>query len=418
MIREKLGIVFSSKVFYIVFSVIVAFALWMYVEINENKVQEYIFRDIEIVRLNEELLNDRGLLVSSITPETVNLTLECPRSVASKLTSSTLSVSIDLSPISSRGNTTREFDINFPSDVDQTLISIVNRSVNRISLYIDKMQSRPVPVVVSYTGGTAEDFIQDPLEYGPQTITVSGPAEAVSSVGTARVNIIRENLTSTYTDDLHFILYDVNGDELDQLILDQLTVSDETIRVTVPIREKKEVWLNVELVPGAGANSQNTIVTYEPPMILITGDPEDVRDYNNVPLGTIDLSRFETTVTDVFSIVLPNNLTNISGETEAVVNVEIVGLEIKHFSVKNLQVNVPSGYIADIISPSVEVRIRGREADMENLTEANIRVVVNLTEASLGTQRFLATVYVDGYDANLVGAVGNNYITATILVED
>ena len=390
----------------------------MFVEINENKVQVYTFRDIQIVRLNEDILNDRGLLISSITPETVTLDIECPRSVAAKLSNSPLSVTIDLAPITSRGPTTREYDIIFPNDVNPASLSVVTRYVNRISLYVDRVQSRPVPVVVSYTGGTAEDYIQDPLEYGPQTITVSGPAEAVSSVGTARVNIVRENLTSTYTDDLHYVLYDVNGDEVDQLLLDQLTFSDETIHVTVPIRAIKEVWLNVELSPGAGANSQNTIVTYDPPMVIIAGDPEDVRDYNNIPLGTIDLSRFETKVSDVFSIVVPNNLTNISGDTEAVVTVEIVGLEIMHFSVTNLQVNLPSGYIADIISPSVEVRIRGRAVDMENLTQANIRVVANVSDVSLGTQRFLATVYVDGFDANLVGAVGNNYITATVMVED
>ena len=52
---------------------------------------------------------------------------------------------------------------------------------------------------------------------------------------------------------------------------------------------------------------------------------------------------------------------------------------------------------------------------MENLTEANIRIVANVTDSTPGTKRLPATVYVDGYDPSLVGSIGNVYITATIL---
>jgi len=415
MIREKLSRIFSSKIFYIVFSILVSIALWLFVEINENQLHPYTVSGIQIVREHEELLNDRDLLISSITPETLTLTFECPRSVAANLKNTNLSVSIDLAPVMSRGPTTLPYEINFPSETDLSSLTITERSVNRISLYIDRMQSRPVPVVVSYTGGAAEGYIQDSPEYGPQSITVSGPAEAVSSVGTARVNVVRENLSSTYTDDLHFVLYDVSGDELSQAILDQLTISDETIRVTVPIRAMKDVSLNVEFTPGAGATAQNVRVTYEPSVIIVAGDPENVRDFNTINLNTIDLSRFESTISEVFPIIIPNGLTNISGETEARVTVEILGLEIKHMSISNLQVNLPAGYMSEIISPSVDVRIRGRASDLANLTEANIRIVANVTDVSLGTQRLLSTVYVDGYDQDLIGSIGNVYITATIL---
>ena len=415
MIREKLGKVFSSKAFYIVFSVLVSIVLWLFVEINENQLHPYTISGIQIVRLNEEVLGDRDLLISSMTPETITLTFECPRSVAARLNNTNLTVTMDLFPVLSRGPTTLPYEINFPSDTDLSSLTVTERSVNRISLYIDRMQSRPVPVLVSYTGGAAEGFIQDSPEYGPQSVTVSGPAEAVSSVGTARVNVVRENLSSTYTDDLHFVLYDVSGDELDQAILDQLTVSDETIRVTVPIRAMKDVSLNVELTPGAGASSQNVSVTYEPSVIIVAGDPEDVRDFNTINLNTIDLTRFETTISEVYPIIIPNGLTNISGETEARVTVEILGLELKHMSISNLQVNLPAGYTADIISPSVDVRIRGRASDLAGLTEEKIRIVANVTDVSLGTQRLSSTVYVDGYDQDRLGAIGNVYITATIL---
>ena len=415
MIREKLGAVFSSKVFYIAFSILVAFILWMYVEINENQVQIHTVRDVQVVRKNSEVLNDRGLLITAINPETVTLEFECPRSISTKLSNSTLSVVIDLISITSRGSTALEYDIIYPTNIDPDLITRVSKSVNQISLRIDRLATRSVPVDVAYRGGTASGFIQDPLEYSPQAIKVSGPADLVSQVGMARVDVVRENLSSTYTDDLAFVLLDENGEELSEQLLNQLTLIDETVHVAIPIRMTKEVALTVDISPGAGATSQNTRVTISPPTIMIAGDPEDARDFNSINLGTIDLTSFDFDSTYDFPIVLPNYFTKLSGESQASVIVEVLGLEIRHLSVTNIQtVNEPPGNTVEIITQSMVVRIRGRAEDMENLTEANIRVIADLTDRSPGTHRVPARIRVDGIEGD-VDSVGNYLVTVQII---
>ena len=418
---ERVAKIFSGKAFFITFSVLVSIALWMYVEINENQMQTHIVRDVPVVRQNIEVLNDRGLLISSINPEYVTLTFECPRSVAARLTNTTLSVAIDLTGVSTRGNTTLPLDIIYPSNVDENSINLLSRTVNRISLYIDRLESRPVPVEVIYRGGAAEGYLQDPPEFSPQAITVSGPAETVSQVSKARVLIDRENLTATYTDEHKITLLDEDGEELSEILRDQVSLSDDMIWVNIPIRVVKEIVLTVERNYGSGATADNTLVTITPQTIMVAGEPEDIRDFNSIILGTIDLTRFEFTDTQAFKIVMPNNVTPISGENEALVMVEILGLEIRHFSVSNSYIyvtNVPSGFVPVIGTQSVDVRIRGRAEDMVNLTEANIRVVVNAADENTGsTQRVLARVIVDGIDPNIVGAIGNNYVTYA-LIED
>ena len=415
MIREKLGNVFSSKVFYIIFSVLVAVALWMYVEINENQIQSHTVPNVKVNRQNTELLNDRGFLIASMTPDTVTLTFECTRSMAAKLKSDTLSVVIDLAKITTRGNATLDYEIVYPSDIDPEAAGFKSSNIGRISLYIDRMETRHIPVDVPYTGGTAEEFIQDPPEFSPQTITVSGPTEVVSRVSMARVAIARENLSSTYTDDLPFTLLDENGDEFEELLRGQLTTSEETIHINIPVRMEKQVVLTAEFNYGSGATTQNVSYSVDPPTVTIAGNVEDVRDFNSINLGTIDVTSFDYSRTATFPIVIPNYFTRISGETEASVVIEILGLDMKHFSVSNIQaINAPSGYTAEVRTQSIDVRIRGKTEDMENLTEANIRVVANLpTEISPGTQRVSARVYVDGIYAD-VGAVGNYYITVSI----
>ena len=419
MIRKKVGKIFSSKVFYITFSILFSILLWMYVEISQNQLREITVTGVQIVRDNEEILGDRGLLVATMNPESLAFTFECPRSIANLLTSASVSVLIDLQGITARGNSLQPYDIVFPPDIDESLINIVSSSVSRISLYIDRLDTRQVDVEVSYRGGTAEGFIQDPIEFSPQSIMVSGPAEAVSQVRAARVNIIRENLTSTYTDDFTFTLLDENGVELDESLLDRITmISDETIHVTVPIRVTKEVVLTVDISPGSGATAENTSITIDPPSVMIAGDPDDIRDYNSINLGTIDLTSFEQSRPFVYSIVIPNHFTNLSGETEADVLVEIHGLEIRYLSVTNIQtLNEPAGYTPEIRTQSIDVRIRGKAEDMVNLTEAHIRVVANLADANFGPQRVPARIHVDGIDAD-IGAVGAAPLITVTLYRD
>ena len=419
MIRDKLSMIFSSKIFYIVFSLIVSIALWMYVEINENQIQQFEVQNVQVVRHNSELLNDRGFFIASMNPEVVKLTFECSRSIANKLKNTTLSVTIDLASITSRGNKTLEFDIDYPDGISEDMAGFVSSDVSRISLYVDRIDTRLIPVEVPYRGGAAEDYIQDPPEFSPQTISVSGPRDVISRVSFARVNINRENLSSTYTDDLPFTLLDENGEELDEPSGSQLTTSDETIHVIIPIRMMKEVTLFVEFNYGSGATSQNTSYTIDPPTVMIAGNVEDLRDYNSINLGTIDLTSFDFSRTfSAFTIVIPNYFARISGETEATVAVEILGLDMKWFSISNIQAtNEPDGYVTEIKTQNLDVRVRGRTEDLEYLTEANIRVVATLADdISLGTQRIPARVYVDGIDAD-IGAVGTYNITVSIVPE-
>ena len=146
MIRERLNTIFTSKIFYVTFSILVSLTLWLFVEINENRTQR------------------------------------------------------------------------------QT----------------DRLESRTVPVNVMYSGGTADGFVQDTIKFSPQMITISGPANVVSLVKSARVTIDRENLSSTYIDDLPFVLLDERGYELSESLKRQINSIEERVQVVLPIRVSTE----------------------------------------------------------------------------------------------------------------------------------------------------------------------------------
>jgi len=420
ILSKVLNKIFSSRVFYMLFSLLVAIALWMYVEINVNQEKTYPVQDIPIVFRNKEVLTDRGLLISSYSPQTVTLEFDCAPSVAARLSSQTLSVEIDLASITMTGTRPLSYVIIYPSDVTRESISAVRQFVDRVSVVVDRLLDWQVQVSVDYRGGTAsDDLIADAAIYDPQTIIVSGPEDVVTKIKSANVQIPRERLSSTFTDDLGFVLLDENDTELDENTLMMVTPNPDTIHVTIPIRQMKDVPLSIALMYGAGATDQNTNVICEPSYIKVAGDPDAIRDFNIITLGTVDLTRSrDVMTTEAFPIIVPNYLTNLSGETEATATVEVLGLDVDYYSTSNLHViNTPPVYRAEVRSQSLDVWIRGRREDLNQISIENIRVVADLTNMRAGTSRVLAKVHVDGIDAD-VGAVGEYRITVTLLSDE
>ena len=419
MIRNLLSKIFSSKIFYMIFSLLVAVALWMYVEISVNEESTFTIENVPVVFANDELLRDRGLLISSYSPQSVSLEFDCQRSAAYRLMNQKLSVEIDLETIKKSGPATLSYNIIYPTDFDTDLISAERFSVDRVSLIVDRVREWPVPVRVDYRGGTAsDDLIAEEEIYDPQTIIVSGPEDVVSKIKSAYVSIPRERLSATYTGDLGFILMDEEGAEIDENLLDSVSTNTDSVHVIIPVNQIKNVPLSVALMNGAGATEQNTNIICEPSSIQVVGDPDGIRDINNITLGTIDTTRTrDMTITEAFPIIVPNYLANLSGETAATVTVEIMGLEVDYYSTSNLHVvNKPFDYSAEVRTQSLDVWIRGNREDLDQISLENIRVVADLTDMKPGTSRVQAKVYIDGIDAD-VGAVGDYRITVTLTRE-
>jgi len=421
MLRNKLGRIFSSKIFFMIFALIAAIALWVFVELWENETRT-VEIDVPVVFANDAILRDRGLLVASHEPQTVSLTFEAPLGIASQLTDATVYAEVDLANITRTGHLPESYRINFPSGVNRNAITLSSASVELIILSIDQVSVRTIPVRSIYTGGTAEeDLIAEPVIAEPQTIIIEGPEAIISRIDHANVPILRESLSSTYVDDLPFVLIDELGYELEEPYLEAVTGNVETIHITVPIRQIKDIPLDVAFSHSAGSSDQNTSRTIEPPFITVSGDPEALRDFNTLILNVIDMSQFTSSATQSFPIILPSQIRNDSGESSATVMISVHGLASEDFAVENLFViNTPPDHSVEFISRVIDVRLRGSERDLANISEMNIRVVADLndiiTEPLTEPERFrpLARIYIDGTEAD-IGAIGENRITIRLI---
>ena len=196
---------------------------------------------------------------------------------------------------------------------------------------------------------------------------------------------------------------------------EHLTTSVDTIEATLPILQIKDIPLSVELIEGAGATVSNTIVTITPDRITLAGDSAILEGMNRIILSTVNLTDFRTSFSETYTIPFDNSLRNISGITEARVDIEIAGLSTSNFSLKNISViNVPEGVSTEILSESLDVVIRGTEEELDKLKAENIRAVADLSDYKESTGPFMvpAKIYVDGFVD--VGAVGDYQISVNL----
>ena len=429
MIRNFLNKIFSSKIFYVIFSVLVAFSLWLFVEINENQ-EDRVTLELPVYVVGEDILRDRDLFISAINPEYVAISFEASRSAIAELRRGPLVAQIDVSRITSSGVTSVEHEIIFPENFDEGQINGQFASINRITLTIDRLTSKQVLVEAPYLGGTVSDeLVVEPTIIDPAVITVYGPEDILSRIGVAYVPILRENISSTYIDDLPFIILDEYGYELEPELHEQLQFNVETVRVTVPVKMIREIPLDVEFFHGAGSSAENIDFYIDPMSIILTGDPDAFYDLNVITLGTIDTTRFglRTLEPFVFNIIHPSNLENVSGVIQANVFVEVIGLETDSYSVANINaVNIPHGYEVDILNEIMVVRVRGTREDLDYLAESmnagglNIRVEVDLEGLDAGTHRVFppnVRIFIDGIDREIgwVGAIAEYIVTVRLL---
>jgi hypothetical protein len=174
------------------------------------------------------------------------------------------------------------------------------------------------------------------------------------------------------------------------------------VYVRLPVQMIKEVLLAVEYTEGGGATGAHAKATINPASVTVAGEPKILESLNQIILGSVDLTTFTSTDDFEYDIKYPNDVVLISGETEAQVKIEIIGLESAKITTGNITlINIPAAYEdARLVTNSLVVTVRGPQNIIPLIQPENIRVVVDCSanEASgAGTRSMPARVTIDGY---------------------
>ena len=400
----------------IIISILVALVIWVYVDSQDTEPRTVRVNNIPVEFTGEDVLMERGLLVTSDMNITIDLELSSSnRTVINNLDRGKDEIRrrVRLDSITSTGPNTLDWELILPDSVYRNSVTVDYASAYSITVDVVELYTKSVPIRGERSGTPAEGYVVGEMTFDQDAITVSGEQMAVANISHALVTVDITGATESFSTVAEFQLIDYNGDVIEN---STFRTNVETVEVNVPILMIKELPLVIDITESPGSTLADADVTVEPSTITISGDSRSIGRLENVTLTDIDLSKLTGDTSFTVPIPIPAGSTSVSGETEATVSITFKDtVTTETFETSNISyINEPDGSAVTVVSNTLEVTLRGPAAELADVTAHNIRVVGDLTDisAQAGSYTVPATVYVDG--AEDVGAVGSYQITVQI----
>ena len=410
----------KNKLYSVLLSVAVAFGLWLYVVTTVSQKDDRTYYNIPVVMEGEAKLNERNLMITEKSADTVSLHLSGTRGELNKLsTGNNLTVKVDLSNIEEPGENIRlQYTPVYPPDVSSSAVSVVSRNPEEIYISVDYRRTKEVPVIINWTGTRSENYIYDTENalLDNATITLSGPASVVDQIDHAQIDIDLSEQVESISQSFRYTLCNAEGEPVDA---EQILTSVEEVRLDMQIQRIKEMNLAVDVIYGGGATSQNTTISISPATIRVSGGEAVLAGLGDTySIATINLAELDRNNNELtFPINLPEGVTNQTGVTEAKVTVRFTDLVSREFTIDQFQiVNLPEGMEAEIINANLTVKVRGPAGQISKLTEDDIVVEVDFTNAEVGTATYKANIrFAEGFED--VGALKTNSVSAMVQLQ-
>ncbi len=414
----------NKKWFSILLALVVSVGLWVYVVTIENPVEDRNISNIPVVFVGEDVLReDYDLLITnSNVPMGVSLNLTGKLSDLNKLTENKteIALNIDVSSLRNAGEYPFAFDIHdlkLPASVSAQNLTMNTMTPGQVSIVLEDLDERTVPVKILTEVDILEGYTADRLVQNYTDILIEGPADSVKKVAYAQAILKRENVDQTVTATLSYQLMDEAGEMINDT---KITSKVSEIEVILPILMYKDVPLEAPVIAGGGASEEDTVIDISPKTVRLSADPKVLESIQSIKLPAVDLASLMTNKEDVIRMItVPEGCTNLSGEQEATVSVQIKNKSIRQMRISSNHFSftgVPTTLEATARTSVLPITIRANETDIDLISEDNVRVVIdfsNVTFSQTTTSMTMpAKIYIDGYEG--AGVIGETEYTIVV----
>lgn len=426
--------IFENKKITITLALLLSFAIWLSVMINQNPVREQVFTDITAsISIDNTAASDMGLgIVSDISSQKFTVTLSGPNYVISSISSDDFILTADVSGINSAGTQTLTVYGNRNSSKSgYTFKSISPADISVTFDYIDSSEYTLVPKLVGVSaadGLVAETPVVANSEQS--TLTVKGPRSTVSQIASVGSYCeVNKTLSSSQTFDSYVVLYDENGETLFKYIPDgsvvdkdgnrvannYLSLSFTTVKVTQPISKKVTLPVKATFNNMPSGLSQSDIsYKIDHNFVTVIGTPDVVSELDYVSLSPIDFANI-TSQTSKFEMTasLKDGVRLLDTIEYFTVTIDTSGYTEKVFNVSNIKcIGLGSGLTVSNDGVIKNVKISGPKEIISEIKATDLYAVADLADKSTGSHTVTAVIKSDKY--NKFWQVGSYSIAVTI----
>lgn len=393
--NEKSG-VSRNKVLQVIASILVAVAIWVYVDVEKAPERTKTIRDIPVEFSGESTtLADKNLMLLSGYDTTVDLTIKGTKRELVKINKDNVRLVASTSSIDSVGVHTLRWDVVYPDGVQSSALSVDWASKYKVTVTVGELYTKEVPVNCVVTGTVADGYFTGETVLDPTTLVLRGQRDDLLNVAYAKLTVDISDATRSVIQTESVQLYDNDDNPVDN---SNIRTNASLIQAKVPVLTTKEVSLAVELsgVPGSAGQSIKTTIT--PSSVRLIGEADVLENINEIVLATLYIEDLDIWQQNSYVVTAPDGTWLANSNEVATVEITMEGIEEKTVTVDTFSyTNVPSGLYAEV-QDTLDVRLWGLSGELAELEADAITATVDLSSVTeTGSCRVPVTVTVSGY---------------------
>ena len=401
-----------SKVVRIVISILVAIAMWLYVDLERAPERTMTIRDIPVEFSGENTtLADKNLMLLSGYDTTIDLKIRGPKRELVKMNRDNVRVIASTSSIDSVGVHQLDWTVSFPDGVVRTNVSVEKASLSQITVTVGELYTKEVPVECQVVGEVAEGYFTGDVVLDPEVLTLRAQRDDLLNVSCAKLTVDISGATRSVVQTVDVQLYDYDGNPVEN---SNIRTNTSLIQAKVPVLTTREVELAVEFsgVPGAAMNSIKCDIT--PKTVRLNGEADVLDSIAKLVLATLHVDDLELHQQNSYVVTPPDGTWLVNGNEVATADITLEGIEEKSLTATSIEFDkLPSGLYAIAPDGGLTVRLWGLSEEIEAVTAENLRVIADMSAVTgQGTVTVPVTVTISGF--NDVTVRGTYELTVTV----
>ncbi len=375
---------FSAKVI----SVVAAILFWIVVfNIDNEFVDKSVTVSLNVI--NEEHLNKKGIVLLSEIPKNINLTVRGRENAVSAVTSGDFMVTVDLGEIKTADE--KQIQVSQPVfDLKDIYVSKYNKNID---IELERIVTQTFPVKVRTIGSLKEGYRLTGITHTPRSFEISGLESVINSIEGIEAVIDLGEISEDISVERLCKVYDKKG----SLIQTDSYMNIDSIKVKAQINIGRQITV-LPLTTGYPAegyyvSSKNA----SPGKVTVAGAGEVLKNLTTLYTQAVDISNSRESISMVRDISLPEGVKIVEPADGVEVSVGIKKMKDRRFRVPAGGIKLSStytdgSYYYEIIDDHIYIEVRGRQEDIDALTQEEVNVFADASGLQDGMHGVPVTV--------------------------
>ncbi|RIK38297.1 MAG: hypothetical protein DCC55_21565 [Chloroflexi bacterium] len=369
-------------------SIVMGLIVWLIAINQENPLVTQVLPErvaIETRNLNSGLRPTRDL-----SRESVQVTLQAPRSVWNRLQPRQITAYVELGGVGPGTHT-----VPVEVTVANPEVVVTEREPEQLTIQLDEVVTKTVQVQATIMDNTGVGYDWQPPQVNPTTVTVRGPASQVAQIVAAEAQVYLRGAKSQV--ERFQNLEAIDGQNRP---VAQIEILPPMVEVVVPVERwpgRKEVAVRVDLEGQPAEGYRLGPLKVDPNMVVLRGNSDVLDNLGFVETEPVSVDGATGDLRAQARLLLPEGVTAFEGDVVDVIVGVIPVEDSTRITLRPIVRGLPPGLRSTVALDTMDIIVSGPKSILDALESDDVFVILNLDNYSIGAHVVTPdVVYPDG----------------------